>query len=280
MAIEIDVTYAPKTPGDVTVPLHMIYSSPCDVTQGSIVTGTGVDDIVRATLSIDAHRGAPDAVLAVPVVLGTDLGGLDVRSFEGAVSFNPTMLHPRRVYATGALASAMNLTWQHDRTGGSVVVQASGAAVAAGTGPLYYIEFEVLVGDAVETPLTIAPTFAFTSGRARVETRRDGRFTLEGYCLVEGTRLVRPVQGFALHGNAPNPFNPSTTVTFELDRDGLVDLTVFDATGRPVAVLVAGEVKAGVHRVVFDASVVPSGMYTCVLRHEGRVRMHPMLLVR
>lgn len=280
MAIEIDITYAPKTPGDVAVPLHMIYSSPCDVTQGSIVTGTGVDDIVRATLSIDAHTGAPDAVLAVPVVLGTDLGGLDVRSFTGAVSFNPTMLHPRRVYAAGALASAMNLTWQHDRATGAVVVQASGAAVAAGTGPLFFIEFEVLVGDAVETPLAIAPTFAFTSGRARVETRRDGRFTLEGYCLVEGTRLVRPVHGFALHGNAPNPFNPSTTVTFELDRDGVVDLTVFDATGRPVTVLATGEMKAGVHRVVFDASTMPSGMYTCVLRHEGRMRMHPMLLVR
>ncbi len=279
-SLEVDVTFAPVSTGVQTSELSFDISAPCATVATAVVTATGVDDIVRATLSIDGFRAAPDARIVVPVVLGTDLAGRGVRSFEGAILFNPTMLYPRRVHVEGSRSQAMNLTWQYDQSSGAIEVLATGADIAAGTGPLFFIEFEVLVGDAVQTPLTISPTFVFTSGLARVETRRDGSFSLEGYCLIEGTRLVQPLRGFALHGNTPNPFNPSTVINFELDREGMVDLRVHDLTGRPVALLIQQELGAGVHRAVFDASALPSGVYVCVLRHEGRIRTRSVLLMR
>ncbi|MDD5720440.1 MAG: FlgD immunoglobulin-like domain containing protein, partial [Candidatus Krumholzibacteria bacterium] len=51
---------------------------------------------------------------------------------------------------------------------------------------------------------------------------------------------------------APNPFNPSTTVTFDLPRNGTVSLQIFDLRGRLVATLHRGTLPAGRHRAVWD----------------------------
>lgn len=56
----------------------------------------------------------------------------------------------------------------------------------------------------------------------------------------------------AIIGVAPNPFNPSTTVTFDLPRNGTVSLQIFDLRGRLVATLHRGTLPAGRHRAVWD----------------------------
>ncbi|MDE2825910.1 MAG: T9SS type A sorting domain-containing protein [Bacteroidota bacterium] len=65
----------------------------------------------------------------------------------------------------------------------------------------------------------------------------------------------------SLTQNYPNPFNPVTTVEFDLDRAQSVILSVYDAIGRQIAVLVDGQKAAGTFRVQFDASNLPSGLY-------------------
>ncbi|MEQ9308500.1 MAG: T9SS type A sorting domain-containing protein [Balneolaceae bacterium] len=69
-----------------------------------------------------------------------------------------------------------------------------------------------------------------------------------------------------LHQNYPNPFNPRTTISFELDKSVEVTLTVFDALGRTVAVLVNEQKSIGLHQVGFDASNLSSGIYFYRLR--------------
>ena len=70
----------------------------------------------------------------------------------------------------------------------------------------------------------------------------------------------------ALHQNHPNPFNPSTTISFSLRSHGHVSLAVYDVTGRLVRVLVDGFKEAGPHEVTWDGrgregSAVASGLY-------------------
>ncbi|MBO6525181.1 MAG: T9SS type A sorting domain-containing protein [Balneolaceae bacterium] len=64
-----------------------------------------------------------------------------------------------------------------------------------------------------------------------------------------------------LYQNYPNPFNPSTTISFKLNKPTEVTLTVFDALGRTISVLVNGRRISGVHEVSFDASNLSSGIY-------------------
>lgn len=68
-----------------------------------------------------------------------------------------------------------------------------------------------------------------------------------------------------LLGNYPNPFNPSTVLSFNLYGASFVNLAVYDVSGRRVAELVNGWRDAGHHDVTFDASNLTSGIYVYTL---------------
>jgi hypothetical protein len=78
--------------------------------------------------------------------------------------------------------------------------------------------------------------------------------------VIEKKAVQIPTE-FALEPNYPNPFNPTTTISFALPVDATVSLAVYDVLGRRLADLVEGRVIAGVHDVVFDASNLSSGVY-------------------
>lgn len=78
---------------------------------------------------------------------------------------------------------------------------------------------------------------------------------------VEKENEVVPAQ-FYLDQNFPNPFNPSTEIKFGLNEATNVDLRIYDALGREVAVLINNEfMNAGSYNVKFDASKLASGNY-------------------
>lgn len=104
--------------------------------------------------------------------------------------------------------------------------------------------------------------------------------------LTRGTVTVTspcawPLQSTAsLTGNHPNPFNPSTTVRYELLRDTEVRIVVLDMFGRELRVLEEGVRMAGQHSVVFDAKDLPGGMYLYQMRTPSGVNTRRMLLLR
>jgi hypothetical protein len=68
-------------------------------------------------------------------------------------------------------------------------------------------------------------------------------------------------QTFVLLQNFPNPFNPSTIISYELPTEGFVKLAVCDLLGREVRTIVNGRQSAGIHSVTFLADNLPSGIY-------------------
>ncbi|HEX7344803.1 MAG TPA: T9SS type A sorting domain-containing protein, partial [bacterium] len=60
---------------------------------------------------------------------------------------------------------------------------------------------------------------------------------------------------------SPNPFNPRTTFSFDLPEAGLVNLAIYDISGRLLATLVSGYRDAGSHSVDFDGTNLVSGIY-------------------
>lgn len=73
--------------------------------------------------------------------------------------------------------------------------------------------------------------------------------------------VIEQVTEYSLDQNYPNPFNPQTVIPFSLKKDTRVKLSVFDVTGKEVAVLVDGMLESGRHDVNFNASDLPSGIY-------------------
>ena len=83
------------------------------------------------------------------------------------------------------------------------------------------------------------------------------------------------VSEFRLVSVFPNPFNPSTTIEYYLNRSEQVRLSVFDTAGREVAVLATGLRAAGRYRATFDGSRIATGVYFVRLwsaNSDGSVR--------
>ncbi|MFT5142421.1 MAG: hypothetical protein ACI80V_000065 [Rhodothermales bacterium] len=96
----------------------------------------------------------------------------------------------------------------------------------------------------------------------------------------EPDAAVELPEGYALGQNYPNPFNPVTTIGFALPETGKVRLSVFDALGREVAVLVDGTIQAGQHDVHFSAGNLPTGAYLSQLNTEAGTISRTLVLMK
>lgn len=85
---------------------------------------------------------------------------------------------------------------------------------------------------------------------------------------------------FELAANYPNPFNPSTRISYALPEQAAVNLSVFDVTGRLVKVLVDASQPAGSYNVNFDAATLPSGIYFYRLKTSQFSESRQMVLLR
>ena len=78
----------------------------------------------------------------------------------------------------------------------------------------------------------------------------------------------------------PNPFNPSTTISFALPEADVVQIAVFGVTGRWIQTLVNEKRAAGNHTVAFDARELPSGVYFARMESGPFTMTKKMLLIR
>lgn len=104
----------------------------------------------------------------------------------------------------------------------------------------------------------------------------DGRYEYSDEIEVE---VLGPLT-FGLDQNYPNPFNPSTNIKYSVPETGSVKLSIYNALGEEVAVLVNGIVQAGFYEVTFDASNLPSGAYYYRLQSDNLNQVKKMLLLK
>ena len=86
--------------------------------------------------------------------------------------------------------------------------------------------------------------------------------------------------GYSLGSNYPNPFNPSTRISFTIAQPEHVSLTVYDALGREVAKLVDADFGAGTHTATFDGRNLASGMYVYRIQAGSFLAEKKMQLVK
>ena len=103
------------------------------------------------------------------------------------------------------------------------------------------------------------------------------------FAVPTATALAPPAEtpnGFVLHPNFPNPFNPITTIAYDLPQHAEVRLAVYDVLGREVAVLVEAMQPAGRHEVTVDARAWASGLYVYTVEAAGQRQTRRMVLVK
>jgi hypothetical protein len=129
----------------------------------------------------------------------------------------------------------------------------------------------------------------YSTRRLRVATHGNGAYERD---MLDATTAVADGEGDATGASgapavvdvvrmsppAPNPFNPTTEVRFELSERRHVTVSVIDATGRLVATLLDAPREAGPHRVRFDAGNLASGVYFARVEAEGASAVRKLVL--
>jgi M6 family metalloprotease-like protein len=127
--------------------------------------------------------------------------------------------------------------------------------------------------------------------RARVLDTR-GKYSM--WSSTYYTAMIRPdyvgndgsVENYRLLHNYPNPFNPTTTISFSLGKRESVTLTMFDVAGRPIATLIKNaDMSSGTHSSSWDGrdengSFAASGVYFCRIQTDSFSALRKMVLIR
>ncbi len=142
-------------------------------------------------------------------------------------------------------------------------------------------------GDPSGNLLTAKCDFAEVIIYSRVVSDSE-RIAVENY-LSDKYNIVSGIQDpqekiipeqFKLSQNYPDPFNPKTTINYQLPQTGFVTLKVYDMLGREVAKLVSKQQAQGSYSINFDASDLASGVYVYQMRINNYVDSKKMLLLK
>jgi len=88
------------------------------------------------------------------------------------------------------------------------------------------------------------------------------------------------VDAITLAQNAPNPFNPTTTINFSLANAGNTTVDVYNVAGQKVDTIVNEYMESGSHSAVWEASEFSAGVYFCTVKSEGLSKTIKMTLVK
>jgi len=105
---------------------------------------------------------------------------------------------------------------------------------------------------------------------------------IDTYTLLNNLSGVEPlpINTFILNQNFPNPFNPSTKISFQIQEYGFVTLIVYDILGNEIDTIVNENRPIGSYEVDFNASNLPSGIYTYTLTVGNYSDSKKMILLK
>jgi hypothetical protein len=108
----------------------------------------------------------------------------------------------------------------------------------------------------------------------------DSRFVLSIQPKPDSNSETDLPESVKLNPNYPNPFNPSTKISFEIAKKSKVTLTIWNMIGQKVATLVDEVVDAGTYEQTWNASSMPSGIYIARFQVGGEVFTRKMTLIK
>ncbi|MGE3800501.1 MAG: T9SS type A sorting domain-containing protein [Candidatus Kapaibacterium sp.] len=220
-------------------------------------------DSVAFRLSLQSLEGAFGDLLPLPVEYEQlQEGRIPTTEITFFAQFDPNTLEIDDVGRAGTLTDGWEVAESRLVEGGRVIrlVMGSGGKPLAGSGVLANLQMRVLRGDTIASPLDIrldgVSQFCLT---AFVDTGFG--FQLSAECLAHerllffGNRMLKPIY--------PNPVRDQLRIPFRVPIDGEVTITLYDAAGRAVAVLLNQEMTEGNNELILDSRFVPPGHYFC-----------------
>ncbi len=125
----------------------------------------------------------------------------------------------------------------------------------------------------------------WASGSGKTNPKNWGTLRIEPGVKDPILVAEEPQRTFELLQNFPNPFNPATTISFNVETAGHLRLDVYNIAGQVVNTLIDGTVSPGSHNIVWNGTdrfgnVVSAGQYICRLHMNGMTDFRKMLFMK
>ena len=262
---------------DLTLPLRMYDAR---LRSGGLASINSVLDRVF-TLVVSEQRDAAvallDSLLSNIAILSVNTQAIEFGAIDVNVSHRDTTF---TVTNLGDASDSVYITLDYVNVAPESSVTVSPTAFALPAGSSQTVTFSL-------RPRLMAPTGNYNTvvmmdsrfGFGKPHFEKTMVFEIKGTLSAQDGSQQLPAE-FALHQNFPNPWNPSTTIRYELPKATHVLLTVYDALGREVATLVQGDQEAGYHEVRFDGLGLASGVYLYRLTAGEFVQTRRLLLLK
>jgi hypothetical protein len=126
---------------------------------------------------------------------------------------------------------------------------------------------------------------AFSPPDGANSTSTKSTFTVQVVTALDDLPANSLPKEYALHKAYPNPFNPTTTITYDLPKNGNIKLKIFDPTGQEVKTLINGYESAGSHAISWDGTnangtIVASGIYMYRLEANGQMLSNKVIFIK
>jgi hypothetical protein len=108
----------------------------------------------------------------------------------------------------------------------------------------------------------------------------SGRFNIEFQVELTGINELQIPKEFSISQNYPNPFNPSTRIKFGLPKSCFVSISLHNMIGQFITTIFEGDLKAGYHETLFNASSYPSGIYFYTIKAGDFKKTMKMMLIK
>ncbi|MBK8683490.1 MAG: T9SS type A sorting domain-containing protein [Bacteroidetes bacterium] len=221
-----------------------------------------ISDITGAGLAFWTDERVGDGVYGQKIntngTLGNQIVPVELNNFGAAVNGNSVLLE----WSTATETNNAGFSIERKSGDGSWVTIGEVAGAGTSTAVIHYSFADKSLG----------------SGNyyyRLIQKDLDG--TTKIYDLLNEVLIGVP-EKFELNQNFPNPFNPTTSISFSLPVSGVVSLKVYNTMGEEVATLVNETREAGSYEIKFDATKITSGIYFYTLT-SGEFQMTKKLVL-
>jgi PKD repeat protein len=164
-------------------------------------------------------------------------------------------------------------------TGGKDINDFSTTIIGSQTAPYDWTEYEY-DNLAAYAGQSIYIAFHNTSVDKWYQWLDDVRVVAQVQTAIDEPNVTAGAEEFALYSNYPNPFNPTTTISYQLASASFVKISIYDARGKLVETLVNEQKDRGNYSVVWDASGLSSGIYIYKITAGKYSNVNKCLLIR
>ncbi len=233
-----------------------------------------------------AHSAKTDTIDAVGIRQSTNIPDVIVDGLRVSKSWSEAVGLPVELSSFTATKSAVGalLMWSTKTETNNAGWEIESRQLTTDNGQQKNSEFRKVGFVTGKGTTTEAQHYSFTSpithNASQMQFRlkqidTDGNFK---YSSVETINVLS--EKFELLGNYPNPFNPSTKISFTLPKDANVRVSVSNVLGQEISVLANREFKAGKSEVLFNSKQLTTGIYFYTIISEGLSVTKSMTLLK